>query len=163
MNPELSPEKLSQHDAAMQRAAAQALKSQPTRSQSQSDFSSETDSMVGNSIVSSRQPTPTSTPVNSDDEGMSHDQERLLAGAKKRAVRGVPRSGSAPDLKAPKKEAPAASRFEDNPATRSRAVAEPSSPATATEGTKAAAAHERLQERKDRRVPGQRSLPVPTR
>jgi hypothetical protein len=83
------------------------------------------DSEMGNSTVSSRQqspvimipspeptrqPTPMTTPVNSDDEGMSEDQRRKATTAKKLASRSVPRSGSAPDLKPPKKATAAAPR-----------------------------------------------------
>jgi hypothetical protein len=75
-----------------------------------------TDSDIGNSIVSSRvtspepscHPTPSTSSANSDDEWMSEDQRRQNEKAKKMASRGVPRSGSAPDVKAPSRKPTAA-------------------------------------------------------
>jgi hypothetical protein len=87
------------------------------------------DSEAGNSIVSSpqlsqittilrvsspeptRQPTPLTSPVNSDDEGMSEDQRRQVERAKRMESRSVPRSGSAPDAKASSLRAKAAAQL----------------------------------------------------
>jgi hypothetical protein len=167
MDPEKGPIKLSQHEAGRQRAAASALKAQSLRGSSEDDdpdgsdmvwsnslqnFRKNTakvlsDSEAGNSIKMiysgsspepTRQPTPLTTPVNSDDEEMSVDQRRKATTAKKLASRSVPRSGSAQDLKPPARKA-TASKGEDKSATRSMAVAEPSPPGPAVGTTKAAA------------------------
>jgi hypothetical protein len=57
-----------------------------------------------------RQPTPLTSPMNSDDEGMSEDQRKMVNLGKKMAkkgtkIRGPPRSGSAPEARAPTKKA----------------------------------------------------------
>jgi hypothetical protein len=133
MDPKLGPKKLSAHEAAQQRAAANALKS------SRSGFTtsnSEVSSDFGYSIVSSqvsspqpsRQPTPASTPVNSDDdEGMTEDLKRVVAHAKKCSAHNVPRCTSAPGTKPPpKKSVPQEPQGNGTPASRLRAEAGPS-------------------------------------
>jgi hypothetical protein len=137
MDPKLGPKKLSAHEAARQRAAANALK----LSQSNPDISSD----FGNSIVSSpqpsRQPTPASTPANSDDDdGMTEDLKRVVAHAKKCSARNVPRCTRAPGTKLPpKKSVPPKPEEGGKPVARSRAAADPPFPTQASDPKKVAA------------------------
>jgi hypothetical protein len=121
-----------------------------------------TDSDIGNSIISSPVQSSTSTrpptPTNSDNEDeMTEDQKRHLAGAKKRSTRIIPRCTSAPGTAPPRKVAPMPDpeeRFRkerqdardfremlDNPrpsqASESKAVAPPVAPADQPTGAKA--------------------------
>jgi hypothetical protein len=129
MDPKLGPKKISQQEAARQRAAAQALKANPgSQLSSESDNpagfdmrwsrSRQTfvknaakdlsDSEVGNSIVGSCESSRQPTPMNSDEDDMTEDQRRVAASAKKKAARSQPpRCLSAAGTKAQSKPAPA--------------------------------------------------------
>jgi hypothetical protein len=132
----LGPKVLSQAEAARQHAAFQALKAQ---SSAGSQFTT-TDSDMGNSLASSRvpspQPTRQSTPINSDDEdsGLTEDHRRLKAHARKCSLRNIPRPGNAPGTAPPSKKS---QEGVGNSDTRSGAVPEPSP--QASEPKKAAA------------------------
>jgi hypothetical protein len=148
MDPKLGPKKLTKAEAARQLAAAHALKSQAS-SCSESDnpdgfdmrysHSRKTfvknaakdlsDSEAGNSIITSPVSSSTSTrpptPANSDDEQeMTEDQKRLLAGARKRSARTIPRCTSAPGTAPTRKTGKVG-----DTGTRSRAVPDPTPPA----------------------------------
>jgi hypothetical protein len=130
MDPKLGPKTLSAHEAARQRAVANALKASLTGT-SGATSTSDVSSDFGNSIVSSPQPTRQSTPlhspVNSDDEGMTEDQKRVVAHAKKCSAKNVPRCTSAPGTRPPPKSVPAQEpQGNGTPASRSRADAGPS-------------------------------------
>jgi hypothetical protein len=147
MDPKLGPKKLSSHEAARQRAAANALKL--SQSSGFVTSSPEISSDFGNSIVSSQvsssqsscQPTPASSPVNSDDDdGMTEDLKRVVAHAKKCSIRNVPRCTSAPGTRPPpKKSVPPKPEEGGKPVTRSRAVADPPPSSQASDSKKAAA------------------------
>jgi hypothetical protein len=154
MDPKLGPKKLSSHEAAQQRATANALKL--SQSSGFPTSSSDVSSDFGNSIVSSRvsspqpsrQTTPASIPVNSDDDGgITEDQKRVVAHAKKCSTRNVPRCTRAPGTKPPpKKSVPPKPEEGGKPVARSRAAADPppSTQASGPEtGSKKAAASQR--------------------
>jgi hypothetical protein len=147
MDPKLGPKKLSAHEAARQRATANALKL--AQSSGFTTSSSDVSSEFGNSIVSSpqpsRQPTPASTPANSDDDdGMTEDQRRVVAHAKKCSAKNVPRCTSAPGTRPPpKKSVPLKPEESVKSVTRSRAVADPPPP-------------HRLRDKRRRRLPNER-------
>jgi hypothetical protein len=166
MDPEKGPTKLSQHEAARQRAAAPALKSLRGSSEADDPDSPDmvwsnsrqtwrkntakvlSDSEEGNSIVPSRQSSQTTPSPQDDDDWswMTPDQRRKAeVAAKAMAGRAAktpqpPRCLSAPGTKAPKKSVPApAAEATGKPATRSRAVAGPVSSPQAPEPVKAVA------------------------
>jgi hypothetical protein len=144
MDPKLGPKTLSAHEAARQRAPANALKMSP--SSGFSTISPDISSDFGNSIVSSpqpsRQPTPASTPVNSDDDdGITEEHRRVIAHAKKCAMKSVPRCTSAPGMKLPpKKSVPPKPEESGKTGTRSRAVPAPPPTTLASDSEKKAAA-----------------------
>jgi hypothetical protein len=155
MDPKLGPQRLTTQEAARQRAAYQALRSQ------MGSADTTTDSDLGNSIVSSQVQSPQSTrqptPLNSDNEdedGMAEDQLCKLKGAKKMSTKAQPpRCPSAPGTKAPPKEpkgdgTPVSLMRDDTgpsqkvsqPAAQaqgSKAVAPPAAPADQPKGAKA--------------------------
>jgi hypothetical protein len=126
MDPKKGPVVLSQREAARQRAASQALKkskSQPPRSQTPVGGSSDDDDPNGSDMIwsssrqifrknkaksrqptpapmsaseTARQPTPLTSPANSDDEWMSEDQRRKVESAKKMAQRATKKALQAP-------------------------------------------------------------------
>jgi hypothetical protein len=139
MDPKLGPKVLSAQEAARLRATANAL----NRSQSSgfSTSTSDVSSEFGNSIISSRVPSPQpsrqSTPANSgDDEGMTEDLKRAVAHAKRCSIKSVPRCTSAPGTKLPPKKKP---EEVVTSSTRSRAIPDPTPPAQASDPKKAVA------------------------
>jgi hypothetical protein len=122
VDPTLGPKVLSQAEVARQLAVIQASKAQA------SSRSTTTDSDFGNSIVSSRAPSPQSA------EGLSEEHKRLKAHALECSLRNLPRPGSAPGTKLPPKKS---QERDGNPGTRSRAV--PDLTPQASESKKAAA------------------------
>jgi hypothetical protein len=173
MDPKLGPKTLSAHEAARQRAAANALKlahSSGSVTTSSSDVSSD----FGNSIVSSqvsspqpsRQPTPATTPGNAeDDDALAEDHKRVVAHAKKCSARNVPRCTSAPGTKLPpKKSVPPKPEEGGKPVARSRAVADPPPSAQTSEPKKAAAPQRAPAEKPSTQGKGQESpgIKVPT-
>jgi hypothetical protein len=118
MDPKKGPQRLTSHQAAVLRAAAQSRASTPVPS---STSSSDVSSDFGNSIISTPVSSRQATPLNSDDddESMSYDQQRALGLGKKMSQRGVPRCPSAPGSR---------SAAGGAPGTRSRAVPDPPAP-----------------------------------
>jgi hypothetical protein len=108
MDPKAGPKVLTPAQAAFQRAAGKATASFPK-------------------VEPERQPTPLTSPVNSDDEGMSADQRRCVNRGKKMANRGSKKS-TEPTVQAPAKGAPLEIK---------KAAAPPRAPADQPTGAKA--------------------------
>jgi hypothetical protein len=81
MDPKKGPKKLSQAEAARQRAIQKTVQ----------DFRQASRELKSHA-PEQRQPTPLTSPVNSDDEEMSEDQRRMVNRGKRMAQRGVPKA-----------------------------------------------------------------------
>jgi hypothetical protein len=182
MDPKLGPIKLSQHEVARQRAAAQVLKANPSGSQPLSSESDNpegfdmrwsrshqtfvknaakdlSDSEEGNSIVPSPQLSPV-PPTDDDDWSWMNPEQRKKAEVAKKALASKPvqppRCLNAPGTKAPKKSV---REPEDagKPVTRSRDVADPPSSPRVPESPKAAAPQRALADKSKTQEKGQES------
>jgi hypothetical protein len=142
MDPTKGPHKLSASEVLQQRATAQAIRAAGFPDPPQS-FRLSTDAYTLQSSGPTRTPSSPSFEAEDGGEWMTPEQRRKaevaarsMAGHAAKTAQ-PPRCQSASGTKtSQKKSAPAASRFEDDPGTRSRAVPEPSTSATTAGGTK---------------------------